>query len=67
MVRLPDAMEETSQNLRLRGSSEAQFIVPDRGDKVNYSIGLSHRPVRLHRLAGRVRQPYAKVDFIPQQ
>jgi hypothetical protein len=27
------------------GSTEAQFIVPDRGDKVDYGI---YRPVRLH-------------------
>ncbi len=33
--------------------SEAEFIVPDWGDKVNSGIGLSYRPARLHRLAGR--------------
>jgi hypothetical protein len=28
-------------------SIEAQFIVPDRGNKVDYGIGLSYQPVRL--------------------
>ncbi len=32
---------------------EAQFIVPDRVDKVDYGIGLSYLPVRLHKMAGR--------------
>jgi hypothetical protein len=31
----------------------AKFIVPDCGDKVDSGIGLSYRPARLHRLAGR--------------
>ncbi len=34
-----------------RGSTEAQFLVPDWGDKVHYGIGLSYRPARLHRQA----------------
>jgi hypothetical protein len=37
-------------------NTEAQFIVPDWWDKVDYGmggIGLSYWPVRLHRLAGR--------------
>jgi hypothetical protein len=29
---------------------EAQFLFPDWGDKGDYGIGLSYRPVRLHRL-----------------
>jgi hypothetical protein len=33
-------------------TSEAQFRVPDWGDKVDYGIGMSYRPVRLHWLAG---------------
>ncbi len=33
--------------------SEAQFIVPDWGDKVDYVTGLLYGPDRLHRLAGR--------------
>ncbi len=37
--------------------SEAEFIVPDWGDKVNSGIGL-YRPARLHRLAGRYKKPY---------
>jgi hypothetical protein len=60
MVWLPDAIEDTSQNLLLRGSSEAQFIVPDWGDKVNFGIGLSYRSVRPHRLAGRYDNPMLK-------
>jgi hypothetical protein len=32
--------------------TEAQFLVPDQGDKVDYTMGLSHRPTRLHRLTG---------------
>jgi hypothetical protein len=32
-------------------TSEAQFIVPDWGDKVVYGMGLSYWSVRLHRLA----------------
>jgi hypothetical protein len=31
---------------------EDQAIVPDVGDKVDYDVGLSHRDVRVHRLAG---------------
>jgi hypothetical protein len=38
---------------------EAQFIVPDWGDKVDYGTALSYRPVG----AGTT---YAIVDFIPQ-
>jgi hypothetical protein len=38
---------------------EAQLVVPDWGDKVDYGIGLSYRSVRLHRLAvaGRYENP----------
>jgi hypothetical protein len=37
-------------------SAEAQFIVPIWGDKVDYGIGLSYRPTRLHsRLYYQVR------------
>ncbi len=43
---------------------DAQFIIPDWGDKVDYGIGLPYRPVRLQ-AGGPVRQPYAIVDFIP--
>jgi hypothetical protein len=43
---------EIKQHCNLRGRSEAQFLVPDRRDKVD--IGLSYWPTsRLHRLAGR--------------
>jgi hypothetical protein len=37
----------------------SQIHSPWRGDKVNSGIGLSYRPDRLHRLAGRY-------DYIPQ-
>jgi hypothetical protein len=30
----------------------AKFIVPDWVEKVDFGIGLSYRPARLHRLAG---------------
>ncbi len=33
--------------------SVVKFLVPDWGDKVDSGIGLSHRPGRLYRLAGR--------------
>jgi hypothetical protein len=32
-------------------TTEAKFIVPDGGDKVDSGIGLSYRPAGLHRLA----------------
>jgi hypothetical protein len=35
----------------------AKFIVPDWEDKVSSGIGLSARPARLHRLAGRYDNP----------
>ncbi len=42
----------------MRETAEAQFIVPDWGDKVDYGImGLTYRPVRRHRLAGRYDYP----------
>jgi hypothetical protein len=45
---------------------EAQFIVPDWGDKVDYGIGLLVVPTRQATQAGgQVREPYAIVDFIP--
>jgi hypothetical protein len=34
-------------------NSVDKFIVPDGGDKVDYVMGLSYRPARQHRLAGR--------------
>ncbi len=45
----------------------AKFIVPDREDKVDSGIGLSHRPASICRLPGLyiVQQPYAGVNFIP--
>jgi hypothetical protein len=50
-----ERLRETGKMVKYRTAiSEAQFIVPDWGDKVDYTIGLSYRPVRLHhRLAGR--------------
>ncbi len=35
----------------------AKFLVPDRRDKVDSGIGLSYRPPRLHKLAGRYLNP----------
>jgi hypothetical protein len=47
--------------------SVAEFIVPDWGDKVNYAIGLSYRPARLHRLAGRYDNPMPELTISPSQ
>ncbi len=33
--------------------TEAQFIVRDRRDKVNYGIEMPYGPARLHKLVGR--------------
>jgi hypothetical protein len=33
---------EIKQHCNLRGRSEAQFLVPDKRDKVDYGIGLSY-------------------------
>ncbi len=41
-----------SKSLSLALNPVAKFIVPDWGDKVDYGIGFSYRPARLHRLAG---------------
>jgi hypothetical protein len=38
-------------------NTKAQFIVPDWGGKIDYCIGLSCRPVWLHRLAGQYDNP----------
>jgi hypothetical protein len=38
----------------------AKFLVPDWEDKVNSGIGLSCRPARLHRLAGRYNNSMQK-------
>jgi hypothetical protein len=43
----------------------AKFIVLDGGDKVD--IGLSYRPVRLHRLAGRYNNPMTESTISPSQ
>ncbi len=42
----------------------AKFLVPDRGDVVDSGKGLSYRTARIS--GGPVRQPYARVDYIPQ-
>jgi len=47
-------------------STVAEFIDSDWGDKINSGIGLSYRPASHTWAGGAVRQPYAKVDFIPQ-
>ncbi len=36
---------------------EVQFVVPNWRNKVDYSIGLSYRPARLHRLAAQHDNP----------
>ncbi len=48
-------------------SPVAIFFVPDcmGGDIVDSGIGLSYRPARLHKAFGPVRQPHARVDYIP--
>jgi hypothetical protein len=43
----------------------AKFIVPDWGDKVDSSIGLSYRTTRLHRLAGRYDKPMPESTLSP--
>ncbi len=44
----------------------AEFINPDWGDKVNFGIGLSYRPARLHGLAGRYDNPMPELTLSPQ-
>jgi hypothetical protein len=44
-----------------------KFIVPDWGDKVNSGIGLSCRPARLHRLAGRYGNLTPETTITPSQ
>ncbi len=45
--------------------SEAIFRVHDYGDKVDSGIGLSYRPARLHRLAGRYSNPMPETQLYP--
>ena len=52
--------------LRERERSVAKFIVPDWGDKVNTSIGLSNRDRQATWAVGPTRQPYGGVNFIPR-
>ncbi len=40
---------------------------PEWGDKVDYGIGLSYRPARLHRLAGRYDNPICHSRLYPPQ
>ncbi len=47
-------------------SPEAQFIVSDWVDKVDFGHRV-HRPVTLHRLTGRYDTTYVIGDFIPQK
>jgi hypothetical protein len=45
----------------------AKFIVPDCGDKVEPSIGLSYWPAWLQRLAGRYDNPITRSQlYLPQ-
>jgi hypothetical protein len=48
---------------RLAADQMAKFIVPDWGDKVDSSLGLSYHPARLQRLAGRydIRMPESPI------
>ncbi len=43
------------------------FIVPYFGDKVDSGIGLSYRPAKLHRLAGRYDNPMPESTISPIQ
>ncbi len=45
---------------------EAKFVVPDLGDIVGSGIGLSYRPARLHRQAGRYDNPMPESIISPQ-
>ncbi len=55
------------ETLRRQWTSVAKFLVPDWGIYSRlYFIGLLYRPARFHRLhGGPVRQPCARVDYIP--
>jgi hypothetical protein len=44
---------------------EAESIVPDWVDKVNFGIGLSYLPVRLQRLAGRYENHLQELTISP--
>ncbi len=46
-------------------NSVSKFIVLDWGDEVNTDIGLSYRPARLHRLAGRYDNPMPESTIPP--
>jgi hypothetical protein len=43
----------------------AKFIVSVWRDKVNSGIGLSYRPAKLHRLAGRYDNPICRNQLYP--
>ncbi len=43
-----------------RGTSVAKFLVPHWEDIVDYDIGLSYRPARLHRLEDRYNNPISE-------
>ncbi len=45
-------------------SPEAQFIVPDWGDKVDHGIGLSYRHVRLQKAACQYDNPMQYVWYV---
>ncbi len=49
--------------LQLEEYAVTKFIVPDWGDKVDSGMGLSYRPARLHRLAGRYDNPMPYVAW----
>ncbi len=47
--------------------NDAKFIVSDWGDKVDFGIGLSYRPTRLHRRACRYDNPMPESTGTPIQ
>ncbi len=53
---------------RFISAPEEQFIIPSLGGiKVDYGIGLSYRPVRLYRLAGRYDIPVPMSTLSPSK
>ncbi len=52
--------------VQIREYSVSQIHSPWLGDKVDYGLGLSYRPARLHRLAGRYHNPMTESTLSPQ-
>jgi hypothetical protein len=51
----------------LKFFSVAKFLVPDWEVLVDSCIGLSHRPARLHRMAGRYDNPMPESTISPSE